>query len=87
MPKEIFGTTVERSEGENWGLVVSGGKDMVNFTITIIIFVISFQRSWDWARTNVCEKEMSGDQIWRSKSDDDIIWKMLVVQPKGKYKR
>jgi len=29
MPKEIFETTVERASGENWGLVVSGGKDMV----------------------------------------------------------
>ena len=41
MPKEIFETTVERADGENWGLVVSGGKDMVifNIIITNIIFI------------------------------------------------
>ena len=40
MPKEIFETTVERANGENWGLVVSGGKDMVNFTIILTITII-----------------------------------------------
>ena len=29
MPKEMFETTVERKSGENWGLVIVGGKDMV----------------------------------------------------------
>ena len=30
MVKEIISKTVERKEGENWGLVLSGGKDMVS---------------------------------------------------------
>ena len=43
MPKEIFKTTVERADGENWGLVVSGGKDMVFFIFIIFNFIPS---SW-----------------------------------------
>ena len=83
MPKEIFETTVERAEGENWGLVVSGGKDMVNFTIislTIISNIFTFtckpmksSKKLRLSRYKCLGKRNSEDQSLGWKSNDNII--------------
>ena len=83
MPKEIFETTVERAEGENWGLVVSGGKDMVNFTIislTIISIIFTFtfknmksSKKLRLSRNKCLGKRNSEDQSLGWKSNDNII--------------